>query len=602
MKNVDYSRVDINGGFWQKKQKMLRDVTVGAIYDRFSETHRFSALECKWDGDESEKPHIFWDSDVAKWVEGVSYLIAREPNEKWRSTVEHVIDCFIENQDENGYFNSHFLVTEQENRFKNRGDHELYCAGHWIEAAIAYFEATGERRFLDAVCRFADYIERVFKIERSAAFITPGHPELELALVRLYETTGERRYFELAEYFINEHGANSVDGPISRQLCDPEYNQDAVPLRARRTVDGHAVRALYLLSGMIDVAARTGDAELAEACYAMFDDCVNKKMYITGAVGFGVGSEAFSREYFLPNRSAYAETCASIALAMAAQRMLLLEEDGKYADAVERVIFNGMLSGISQDGRSFFYVNPLEIDLDFNHVNKFAPEKDSYPETQRKTVFGCSCCPPNILRFIASIGGYVLSESSDTVFVNQFMNADSDIVKITTDYPADGRVLIERRDMKGKRLAVRIPSWCKHFTISEKYTLKNRYAFIDSENGSVEVNFDLPVRLVYANRRNHDNAGKCALMRGPVVYCAERVDNFKDLQAVRVYPCEDFELKSSSFSLPTIVIPALIPRESDKLYLDSDSEGYDTVRLTLIPYHAFANRGESDMVVWFHRK
>lgn len=601
MKRIDYSRVDINGGFWQKKQKMLRDVTVGAIYDRFSETHRFSALECKWNGDEALKPHIFWDSDVAKWVEGVSYLISREPNEKWRNTVEHVIDCFIENQDENGYFNSHFLVTEQEKRFKNRGDHELYCAGHWIEAAVAYFEATGERRFLDAVCRFADYIERVFKIERSAPYVTPGHPELELALVRLYEATGEDRYFALAEYFINEHGANTADGPISRQLCDPEYNQDAVPLRERRTVEGHAVRALYLLSGMIDVAARIGDAELAAACRAMFDDCTGRKMYITGAVGFGVGSEAFSRPYFLPARTAYAETCASISLAMAAQRMLQLEENGKYADIVERVIFNGMLSGISQDGRSFFYTNPLEIDLDFNHVSKFIPANDTYPETARRAVFGCSCCPPNILRFIASIGGYAIAENEQTVFVNQFMSLDSDILRITTDYPTHGRVLVECKDLGKRRLAVRIPSWCRSFTVGAKYTLKDGYAFIESECDRVEISFDLTPRTVLANRRNHESAGKCAVMRGPVVYCAEGVDNFDDLQAVRLNPCGDFKLIESEFSLPAIEAEGFLPREGDALYFDSDAAEYDRVGLKLVPYHAFANRGESNMVVWFHR-
>lgn len=597
MRNTDYSRVRITDGFWLERQKTLREATADAVYDRFTDTHRFSALECAWREGDPHMPHIFWDSDVAKWIEGVAYLLKTEDNPKWRAIIERVTDLFIKNQDADGYFNSHFLVAEKDMRFKERGNHELYCLGHWIEGAVAYFEATGERRLLDAVCRFVDCVERIFKTERSAAFVTPGHPELELALVRLWKTTGEARYFDLAKYFIDEHGANAEEPPPAQTYPQIFYNQDDMPVRARKTIEGHSVRALYLLSGMIDVAKETNDEELADACKRMFENCTERKMYVTGGVGSLDDGEAFSDDYYLPNRTSYAETCAAISLAMAALRMQTIDENAKYADVAERVMYNGSISGISLDGKKFFYANAHEIDLDFNHVNKYNPRHDRFPKTERVEVFTCSCCPPNILRFIASISGYVLSESDNTVFVNQYMSSESDELDIITRYPADGNVLIKRKK-KSKALAVRIPSWCRSFEISAEYELKNGYAFIKSCEDEINIAFDMPIRLVSANRRCHENAGRAAVMRGPVVYCAEGVDNFKDLQSVVFDKSAEFYLHDSEFSVPSIETEAKIPKRGE-LYFDLSDAEYDNVSLKLIPYFAYANRGSSDMQIWF---
>ena len=359
---VPFSTVRINDGFWKQKQKMIRETTAYAVYERFRDTGRFEALECKWkEGDPDSPPHIYWDSDVAKWIEGVAYLTALEKCEDLEKIADKAIENIVRNCDENGYFNSHYLVTEQEKRFTNRGCHELYCAGHLIEAAVAYRDATGKDALLKAMCRFADYIEQVFKVEKSAAFTTPGHPELELALVKLYHATGERRYLELSKFFVDEHGTNDKD--ISMEEREKKgilsYNQDEMPLRQRGTVEGHCVRALYLLCSMADLAREYGDAELTAACERCFDNIVNKRMYITGGVGSTYVGETFTVDYHLPNRTAYAETCAAISLAMFASRMQSLRADGRYGDIVERVIYNGMLSVISMDGRSFFYENPL---------------------------------------------------------------------------------------------------------------------------------------------------------------------------------------------------------------------------------------------------
>lgn len=261
MQNIGFSDIEITGGYWKTRQEINSEVTLKSVYERFKETHRFDSIKCEWKDGEPNMPHIFWDSDVAKWSEGAAYILNSKEDETITEIIENAIDCIIENSDENGYFNSHFLVTDQNNRFCNRECHELYCAGHLIEAAVAYYQATGKDRFLKAMCKYADYIEKVFKIEKSAAFITPGHPELELALMRLYRATGEKRYADLAKYFIDEHGKHAEER-IVYEWATEYYNQDDMPIRDRKTAEGHCVRALYLMCGAADVAYEYGDDEL----------------------------------------------------------------------------------------------------------------------------------------------------------------------------------------------------------------------------------------------------------------------------------------------------------------------------------------------------
>ena len=604
MKNICFEHIKINDGFWKVKQDMVKNSTLYAVYNRFTDTHRFDALSCTWKEGEPDMPHIFWDSDVAKWIEGASYLLMEQRDEKIEKIIDDVVDKIVTNSDENGYFNSHFLVTEKDKRFKIRDNHELYCAGHLMEAAVAYNKATGKDKFLKAMCRFADYIDKVFRKEKSAGFTTPGHPEIELALVRLYDATGEKRYLELSKFFIDEHGTGK-DGLDNRLDFTELYNQDETPLRERSTAEGHAVRALYLYCGMADIAARYNDSELFEACKRVFEDMVNKKMYISGGLGSTHLGETFTIPYHLPNRTGYAETCAAIAMALFCKRMQLLDINSKYADVAERVIYNGFLSGVSMDGKSFFYENPLEIDTKFNDVNKSTKMKERYPITQRVEVFGCSCCPPNIVRFIPSIADLMYSFDDETIYVHQYMNSETEYDNIhisqTTAYPADGKIKISC-SAPHKQIAVRIPSWCSDFRINADYTLTNGYAYI-ALNGSTEIELELnmPIICVKSNKRVHENAGRIAIMRGPVLYCAEGVDNGEDLAGIAVSISSEFKLEDSDFILPSLSVCAYREKDSDMLYSKAGDD-YEKFSLRLIPYYAFAYRGETDLAVWFLRK
>ncbi len=601
MKNVPYNNVKITSGFWKTKQEMVANTTLKAVYNRFYDTKRFSALDCLWKEGDPDMPHVFWDSDIAKWLEGLAYSLSFYEDRELEKIADESIEKILKNRDENGYYNSHFLVTGQ--RFTERNEHELYCAGHLMEAAVAYCNATGKRALLDAMCKYADYIEKIFVKEKSAAFATPGHPEIELALVKLYEATGEKRYLELSKFFIDNHGTNDKDQELY-DGCNYHYNQDEMPLRERSTADGHCVRALYLFAGMADIGKIYDDKELIAAAERCFENIVNKRMYITGATGSTCHGEAFTVDYDPPNRDAYAETCASIALAYFAHRMLKISPKAKYADAVERVMYNGILAGVSMDGKSFFYENPLEIDVDFNNVNVSTRGGKRFPITQRKEVFDCSCCPPNVIRFIASVGEYAYTRNESTVFVHQYIasEAEFDGVKITqtTNYPSDGTVKISINGEK-RNFAFRLPSWCKDFEINQAYTLKDGYIYVEGvENEDIIIKFGMPVRFIRANYRVHDCAGKVALMRGPVVYCLEGVDNGKDLPAMRVDINAAPILGDTEFLVPNIETKGYREKPCDCLYCDATDE-YDEIKLKFIPYFAYANRGESDMAVWVRK-
>lgn len=602
MKNIDFSDVKLTGGYWKTRQEINRDVTLRSVYERFRDTYRFEALKCEWKEGDPYKPHIFWDSDVAKWMEGAAYILRFGEDDEIAEIIENAIDCIIENSDENGYFNSYFLVTEQDRRFRDRDRHELYCAGHLMEAAIAYYELTGKDRFLKAMCKYADYIEKVFKTEKSAPYFTPGHPEPELALMRLYRTTGERRYAELAKYFVEERGKHPED---YIDWATHYYYQDEATVKDRKTAEGHCVRALYLMCGAADVALEFGDNELKAACERFFENIVNRRMYLTGGVGSTYLGEAFTVDYHLPNRTAYTETCAAISLAMFANRMLRFGADSKYADIAERAIYNGAMSGVSMDGKSFFYENPLEIDPEFNHVNPATEKKERFPITQRLEVFKCSCCPPNILRFVASIAGYFYGDDGETVYIHQYaaseLGHDGIRLSVSTEYPKNGEITV-KYDTNRKFIALRIPGWCKKFSLDREHTMKNGYAYIAADGaGEVTLTLDMPVRLIAANRRVHDDAGRVAVMRGPIVYCAEGVDNGADLKSVALDVSAGFALEESPFLLPALKTEAYRPTKTDALYYDARDD-YEKLPLTLIPYYAFANRGETEMQVWLLRK
>ncbi len=603
MKNISYKNTVITDGFWKIKQDMIKDVTLESVYNRFKETHRFDALDCSWKEGDPDCPHVFWDSDIAKWLEGLAYILAHSENEKLEKIADESIEKIEKNRDENGYYNSHFLVTGE--KFTIRNEHELYCAGHLMEAAVAYYEATGKKLLLDIMCKYADYIEKAFVKEKTAKFVTPGHPEIELALVKMYEVTGEKRYLDLSKFFVDNHGNNDVDGLVYNG-CRITYNQDECAVRDRETAEGHCVRALYLFCAMADIAYYYDDKELFEAAERCFENIVNKRMYITGATGSTCHGESFTIDYDLPNRDAYAETCASIALCMFANRMIKLNPDGKYGDAVERALYNGVLSGISMDGKSFFYENPLTIDPDFNNVNTCTDGGKRFPITQRKEVFDCSCCPPNVIRLIADIGDYMYSYNDDTVFVHQYINSETSqdgiSIKQETKYPANGDVIITVNAKTQKQLAFRVPYWSKSFTVNKAYKIEKGYAYVEiSGEEKIIISFDMTPKFIKANKRVHDNAGRVALMRGPVVYCLEGKDNGKDLEGIRVDINSSFKLSDCEFILPALETTGYQEKESDMLYFEATDE-YDRIPLKFIPYYAYANRGETELLVWILKK
>ena len=403
MQTVDFSQTKVLGGFWKQKQDMVRKTTIYAVYDRFVETGRFDAFQFNWKEGMPHKPDIFWDSDVAKWMEAAAYLTWQKREPKLEKLVDNTVDLIEKNQCEDGYFNVYFTIVEPDKRFSDRRWHELYCAGHLIEAAVAYYEATGKRKFLDCMCRYADYIEKHFKIDQDTPFSSPGHEEIELALVRLFECTGEKRYLDLAEYFVlirgteADKGKDTLDGGLYSQAHKPAAQQDEA--------EGHAVRAVYFYCAMADIAYHTGNQELLAACRKLFADIITKKMYITGGIGSSSRGEAFTLPYDLNNELAYAETCAAIGLAFFANRMLKLENDSVYSDTIERIIYNGFLSSTSLDGKAFFYENPLEIIPMMSKRDRSCTWIPGihWPQTQRSEVFECSCCPPNINRIFSSL-------------------------------------------------------------------------------------------------------------------------------------------------------------------------------------------------------
>lgn len=594
MKSVDFSNVKITGGFWKERQELIRNVTVNAVYDRFYDTGRIDAF--KFDKDSEIKPHIFWDSDVAKWMEGVAYLLVEKREPQLEKIVEGLIDLIEKNQDECGYFNIFFTVVEPQNRFTNRDCHELYCAGHLMEASVAYYQATGKRRFLDLMCKYADYIEKRFKIDRDTAFVTPGHQEIELALVKMYEVTKEKRYLELSKFFVDERGKRKE---FRYDWCKESYHQSHIPVREQSEAVGHAVRATYLYCAMADLALRYGDKELKSACERIFDDIVNHKMYITGGIGSSRAGEAFTIPYDLPNLIAYTESCAAIGLVLFCHRMLLLTNDVKYSHTIERALYNGFLSSFSLDGKSFFYCNPLEVLPSLYKRDEELTEKTiNMPITQRVEVFECSCCPPNIVRFVPSIGNYLYTYDQNGIYVHQFMESTAQIDGVTieqkTSYPQSGKISIKVTG-KDTTLYVRIPE----FIDTYEGKTENGYAIFNVKNGeTIELNFDMQPRLIEANPLVTFDSGKVAIMRGPVVYCLEGVDNGPNLRDIRIDKKGEFTEKiDTDLGVLALECKAYRRKPTKALYAPMSNERIE-ITAKLIPYYAFANRGESEMQVW----
>lgn len=579
---------------------------------------------------------VFQDSDFSKWIEAVGYSLTQHPDASLEKVADEAIEIVCAAQQEDGYLDTYYIINGRDKTFSDlRDHHELYCFGHMAEGAVAYYQATGKDRLLKAVERFADYIYDYFGAEEGKCKGYPGHEIAEMALVRLYEVTGKKKYLELAQFFIDERGKRPYyfdkEHPEAIQKGKEgelryQYNQAHLPVREQEEAVGHAVRGVYLYSGMADVARLSGEESLLNACKKLWDSIVNEKLYITGGIGGTHIGEAFSYPYDLPNDTAYAETCASIGLVFFARRMLEMEPDSRYADVMERALYNGVLSGMALDGKSFFYVNPLEVNPTACHQD----ERKFHVKPVRQKWFGCACCPPNLARLISSIGSYAYTESEDTLFVHLYMGsklekqiADKKAdVCVEADFPWNGDVKIQvRAQDTGFVLALRIPDWCENYTIKgcEEHQMEKKkgYLYIRKEwqeEETIELSFPMEVKLMEADDKVREDIGKVAVVRGPVVYCMEEADNGKDLHLciLKADGCrQEQEENICGIPVKTVICSGFRQKEWEKPDAVSKKESMSTAlyrqfvpthkektQLKYIPYYMWANRMENEMQVF----
>ena len=628
---LSFEKVTITKGYWARAQETNAQVTLPIEYQQCQDTGRIEAFKLDWTPDSDQpKPHFFWDSDVAKWLEGAAYSLAHHLDAKLEKQVDAVIDLIVSAQQPDGYLNIYFTAVEPNMRWANlRVNHELYCAGHLMEAAVAYYHTTGKAKFLETMCRYANYIDTVFGSSSKQKRGYPGHQEIELALVKLYRTTGEKRYLNLAKFFIDERGQQPYYFDIEAQKLDPktvpgvyakrEYNQAHLPVREQTEVVGHAVRAFYMYSGMADVAVETGDESLLMALRTLWDNAVNKRMYITGGIGPTSANEGFTFDYDLPNETAYAETCAAIALVFLARRMIDLEAEAKYADEMERALYNGVMAGVSLSGDGFFYANPLTV------YPKSEPFLHGPMAAQRQGWFDCACCPPNIARLIASVSGYMYSTTPQAVYVHLYAESIASLtvaeqtVRITqkTAYPWQETITftVDVESPAIFTLALRIPGWCGQAQVQVNDelidiapVLDKGYAKLERQwqtGDQVTLTLPMPVERVQAHPQVRMNAGLVALQRGPVVYCVEEVDNGANLHNLVLGWETDLQVQDGPPELGGVpVITGLAQRLDEaqippNLYRASKTPTpCKTVSLTAVPYAYWGNRQLGEMRVW----
>lgn len=623
---LPFTQVQINDAFWAPRRQVNRERTIPHIYRKLQETGRIDAFRTDWDPDASIRRRdswggtavMFWDSDVAKWLEAASFSLATNPDPQLDAQLDEVIALIAGAQHADGYLNTWFTGVDPQNRWKNLRDwHELYCAGHMIEAGVAHYNATGKRSLLDVVSRFSDHIASQFGVEEGKRRGYCGHPEIELALVKLARATGEQRYMELCRYFVDERGRQPhyFDQEAIARGEDParfwarsyEYNQSHLPVREQPEVVGHAVRAVYLYSAMVDLAGEYGDPSLLEACRRLWTHLTTKRMYVMGGIGTSKRNEGFTHDYDLPNESAYAETCAAIGLIFWAQRMLALDLDRRYADVMELALFNAVISGVSLDGETFFYDNPLASEG--NH--------------HRVPWFGCPCCPPNLARLLASLGEYIYAQNTNEAVVHLYIQGSGQFEfngqKVTlhqeTRYPWDGAVALRIETEQPSRfgLRLRLPGWCAAPMLQVNgdpldlaNCIENGYALIERtwQNGDV-VALDLPMEAVrmYAHPAVAADAGQAALQRGPLVYCIEQADQSVPVEQIALPRTAELherfepELLGGVVTLHTTA-QALDAAGWEGTLYQTHAPSTQPCQLTAVPYYAWDHRSPGRMQVW----
>ncbi len=636
--SIDLKNIHITDSFWNKYVHLVKDVIIpyqwDILNDRLEDVETSHCIEnFKIAAGESEgefQGAVFQDTDVAKWLEAVGFALSWERDEKLEALADETIDLIGRAQQPDGYLNTYFTIKEPGLRWTNLMEgHELYTAGHMIEAAVAYYEATGKKKFLDIVSRFADLICDTFGAEEGKIHGYPGHQEIELALVKLYRVTGTHKYLELAKYFIDARGEgenyflNEEKKPAFKRIFpdfhdyNPAYSQSHQPVRKQKTAEGHAVRANYMYSAMADLACEYEDDRLKAACENLWDNMVHKRMYITGSVGSSGILERFTTDYDLPNASNYSETCASIALAMFGKRMADMEKDASYMDAVERALYNTVLSGIAMDGKSFFYVNPLEV-WPANCIPRTSME---HVKPVRQKWFGVACCPPNITRTLASLGQYVYFQEKDQIYVNLYIANETEVqiggnpFKITLEgnFPWENnlRFTVDGESESEGMIAFRVPSYAKNFCIlhnGQKVEIKTEkgYAKIAGKfsHEIFEISFEAPAVFVHANPQVRADVAKTAVVKGPLVYCLEEADNGDDLSALLIDTAQTPEEIYDDQLLGGCSVVHISGRKisgegwNEHVLYQEKPVSLEDVKLTLVPYCYWGNRKAGEMLVW----
>ena len=582
IEQIDFSHVKINDNFWSPRLSKHVSATLPVCIDQIeNQTGRIRNFENAAKGEGEHSGIFFDDSDVYKALEGMAYSLINNPDPELEKKADEWIDKFAAAQQPDGYINTFYTLTGLDKRWTNMDKHEMYCAGHMIEAGVAYYQATGKRKLLDVCIRMTDHMMSQFGPGKR--HWVPGHEEIELALVKLYQTTQEQKYLDFAYWLLEErghgHGTMGDEGK-----WDPVYYQDIVPVRRLTDISGHAVRCMYLYCGMADVAALKNDTGYIAAIDRLWDDVVHRNMYITGGIGSSRDNEGFTEDYDLPNLDAYCETCASVGMVLWNQRMNQLTGDSKYIDILERSLYNGALAGISLGGDRFFYVNPLE----------------SKGDHHRQEWYGCACCPSQLSRFLPSIGNYIYASSDDALWVNLYIGntgqiriGETDILLTQeTDYPWDGSVklTISMSQPLEKEIRLRIPNWCKTYDLSingKRINVSEKKGYVVIKDWKsqdvIALDMDMPVEIVAADPHVKENFGKRAIQRGPLVYCMEEIDNPEYFDQIQLSPSTTFQTAFVSDILNGIKTIKTNGRAQSA---------------TFIPYYAWDNRKAGKMRVW----
>ena len=636
MNTVNLKKIKIQDPFWSKHVDLVRREIIpyqwDAMNDRVPDAEPSHSVdnfaiaaglkEGKFYG------AVFQDTDVAKWLEAVGFSLAAYPDEELEKTADEVIEIIEKAQCEDGYLDTYFILEKPDMRWKNLCEgHELYTAGHLMEAAVAYYYGTGKRKLLDVATRLADLICQTFGPEEHKMHGYPGHPEVEVGLIKLYYATGNRSYLDMAKYFVDIRGVG--ENYFLKEMNEPDYEpvfpdfhdydllyaQSHLPVREQKKAEGHAVRAVYLYSAMADLAREYQDEGLLEACRTLWNNMVNRRMYITGGIGSSGLLERFTTDYDLPNDCNYSESCASIGLAMFGNRMAAITKDASYIDVVERALYNTVLAGLALDGKSFFYVNPLEVWPD----NCMPRTSREHVKPVRQKWFGVACCPPNIARTLASMGQYIYGRDEECIYLNLFISNDAVInvgekeikVSMETKFPYENvcRVSVSNVPENGIKIAIRKPDYARNYQVAvdgreaEIEVLKG-YVYLElKENSDIQIFFEAPARFVRANPLVRADSGKIALMRGPLVYCLEEIDNGTNLSALYVDAKTDIREEKSELFGGSILLhfhgKRIVDTEwkEDELYAEHPIRWEET-ELTAVPYAYWNNRGMGEMSVW----